>query len=77
MDTMSLVLFTWSSCSDGGVRATVCAVNCQDHPDLCELYNVTTYPSVLLHRGEGQWKEHYGVLGAQQVLEALVDRKVM
>ena len=55
----------------------MCAVNCQDHPDLCELYNVTTYPSVLLHRGEGQWEEHYGILGAQQILEALVDSKVI
>ena len=65
------------ACSGGEARVSVCAVNCQDHPDLCELYNVTTYPSVLLHRGKGQWEKHYGILGAQQILEALVDSKVM
>lgn len=64
-------------CSGGGVRVGVCAVNCQDYPDLCERYEVTTYPSVLLHRGEGQWEVHYGVLGAQQILESLEDRQVM
>ena len=59
------------------MRVGVCAVNCQDYPDLCERYEVTTYPSVLLHRGEGQWEVHYGVLGAQQILESLEDRQVM
>lgn len=58
------------------MRVSVCAVNCQDYPDLCEEHKVTAYPTVLVHRGDGQWGVHSGVLGAQQIFESLVDRKV-
>lgn len=62
--------------SDRGVRVGVCSVNCQDYPDLCERYEVTVYPTVLVLRGEGQWAVQHGVLGAQQIMESLVDSKV-
>lgn len=53
-------------------RSSVAVVNCADYPDLCSLYSITHYPTVLLFRASpNDWVPCNGVMDSRVILRLL------
>ena len=56
--------------------SSLAVVNCADYPELCKLYTITHYPTVILFRASpNDWSQYRGMLDSRRMLRVVENRE--